>query len=106
MGGGPMHARCSLALGAAALSLVLLGGLIGSAYAQSCSSLSNGVLCEGETFSVDPSVGQVSAVNPTYTGAGALLLMMHNGSASLTTNLPNTDTLNVRARGGQYCQGW
>jgi Ca-dependent carbohydrate-binding module xylan-binding len=101
-----MRARCSLALGVAALSLVLLGALTGSAYAQSCSSLSNGVRCEGETFSVDPSVGQVNGINPTYTSGGALLLMMHNGSANLTTNLPNTDTLNVRARGGQYCQGW
>ena len=77
------------------------------AAAQDCNPLSNGVRCEGETMSIAVSGGRtVWGLDTAYTSGGALQLLERNGTATTNTTLPYTDKLTVRARGGQYCQGW
>ena len=48
----------------------------------------------------------VWGLDPLYTSGGGLQLLERNGTATTNTTLPYTDKLTVRARGGQYCQGW
>ena len=97
--------RWILAVGA--LVLTLLAGPSATAAAQDCNPLSNGVRCEGETMSIAVSGGRtVWGLDTAYTSGGALQLLERNGTATTNTTLPYTDKLTVRARGGQYCQGW
>lgn len=90
-----------------ALMLVALSAPATSAAAQSCAPLSNGVRCEAENMPINVSGGRtVWGLNATVTSEGALQMLERNGPATLSTTLPYTDTLTVRARGGQYCKGW
>jgi hypothetical protein len=102
-----MEKRSSWVCAAAVLFIVLSAASSSGAATQSCTVITNRVRCEGEIFSVDPSVGVVATgANPAVTSGGGLLRLEHNGSATLTANLPSTTGLIVRARGGMYCERW
>src|SRR4051812_18022722 len=95
------------ALAATAVLMVLAAAPAARASVPPCASLSNGERCEGEVMPISPSTGRtVWGLSPKNTSGGALQMLTSNGSAVLTTNLPFTDTLTVRARGGQSCNGW
>jgi len=102
-----MHLRSLKAIALAALFIALASVSAASAAAQTCSPLSNGERCEAESWTMQPSDGwTVWGLSTKNTSGGALAMLTRNGSATLTANLPYTDTLTVRARGGQYCHGW
>jgi len=42
----------------------------------------------------------------TNTSGGGLEMLTTNGKATVTDDLPYSNRLVVRARGGQYCKGW
>src|SRR3954469_12285700 len=78
-----------------------------AAGAAPCKSISSGERCEAENTTIDPAVGlTVWGLSTANTSGGGLQMLLHNGKATVTADLPYTDRLVVRARGGQNCNGW
>ena len=78
-----------------------------AAGAAPCKPISSGERCEGEAMTIDPAVGRtVWGLNTNITSDGGLLMLTRGGTAKITEDLPYSDRLVVRARGGQYCEGW
>jgi hypothetical protein len=78
-----------------------------AAGAAPCNPITDGQRCEGENMTIDPATGRtVWGLSTEWTSGGALQLLTGNGRATLSAELPTVNRLVVRARGGQYCQGW
>lgn len=78
-----------------------------AAGAAPCKPISTGQRCEGENMTIDPAAGRtVWGLSTTNTSGGGLQMLTSNGTATLTDDLPYSDRLVVRARGGQNCKGW
>jgi hypothetical protein len=78
-----------------------------AAGAAPCKPITSGERCEGETMTIDPGIGRtVWGLNTINTSDGGLMMLTRGGTATLTADLPYSDRLVVRARGGQYCKGW
>jgi Ca-dependent carbohydrate-binding module xylan-binding len=93
-------------------ALVLAVALVALAAPQAagaapCKPITSGERCEGENMTIDPNVGRtVWGLNTTVTSDGGLMMLTRGGTATITDDLPYSDRLVVRARGGQYCKGW